>query len=143
MNEASGYPNTGSTDPFGINIGQNGYYGFVKMGDLTFPGPSGVFVIIDENLDTLNDAQYWAIATANPTTLCDMPAPYHAGATGFAFADGHSEIHKWSGELNSAYWENVLFYDRRSAWQNPYSGGDKTDLNWITNRLADPRRASP
>ena len=25
----------------------------------------------------------------------DLPASYHNGAGGFAFADGHSEIHNW------------------------------------------------
>ena len=25
----------------------------------------------------------------------DLPASYHAGACGFAFADSHAEIHKW------------------------------------------------
>ena len=25
----------------------------------------------------------------------DLPASYHNGATSFAFADGHSDIHRW------------------------------------------------
>jgi prepilin-type processing-associated H-X9-DG protein len=28
-------------------------------------------------------------------TIVDFPGSYHGGACGFAFADGHSEIHKW------------------------------------------------
>ena len=34
----------------------------------------------------------------NPTStrqVVDFPASYHNGAAGFAFADGHSEIHRW------------------------------------------------
>jgi prepilin-type processing-associated H-X9-DG protein len=27
--------------------------------------------------------------------MVDYPASYHNNAAGFAFADGHSEIHKW------------------------------------------------
>jgi len=30
-----------------------------------------------------------------PSQWDDLPATYHDGACGFAFADGHSEIHKW------------------------------------------------
>jgi prepilin-type processing-associated H-X9-DG protein len=29
------------------------------------------------------------------TRMPDMPAAYHNNAGGLAFADGHSEIHKW------------------------------------------------
>ena len=32
----------------------------------------------------------------------DVPATYHNGAGGIAFADGHSEIHKWTGGLAAA-----------------------------------------
>jgi len=29
------------------------------------------------------------------TYIVDYPASYHNGAGGVAFADGHSEIHRW------------------------------------------------
>jgi prepilin-type processing-associated H-X9-DG protein len=29
------------------------------------------------------------------TWMVDFPASYHGKAGGFAFADGHAEIHKW------------------------------------------------
>jgi prepilin-type processing-associated H-X9-DG protein len=32
---------------------------------------------------------------AATTRIIDYPASYHGGAGGLAFADGHSEIHKW------------------------------------------------
>jgi prepilin-type processing-associated H-X9-DG protein len=31
----------------------------------------------------------------NTTYIVDYPASYHNGSCGFAFADGHSEMHKW------------------------------------------------
>ena len=38
-----------------------------------------------------------ALAKAKPKAmmLVDYPASYHNNAAGIAFADGHSEIHKW------------------------------------------------
>jgi len=44
------------------------------------------------------------------TTWLDAPGSYHNGACGLAFADGHSEVHKWQAkpvagqEANLADW---------------------------------------
>jgi prepilin-type N-terminal cleavage/methylation domain-containing protein/prepilin-type processing-associated H-X9-DG protein len=64
-----------------------------KSSDISNPGPSETWVFVDENPDSINDAGFF-----NPnskTHVVDLPASYHNGACGFAFADGHSEIHKW------------------------------------------------
>jgi len=70
---------------------------FKKTTDITLPPPSNVFVLVDENPDSINDA---AFATAMDgkfpnTTWQDTPGNLHGGACGFNFADGHAEIHKW------------------------------------------------
>jgi prepilin-type processing-associated H-X9-DG protein len=59
-------------------------------------------VLVDEREDSINDG-YFVVDMAgfvegNPTStrqVVDFPASYHNGAAGFAFADGHSEIHRW------------------------------------------------
>ena len=63
-----------------------------KMGDFVHPGPSETWVFLDEHPDSINDAGFF-----NPYAAewVDLPASYHNNAAGFAFADGHSEIHKW------------------------------------------------
>ena len=69
----------------------------MKTSDLTMPQPVNVWVFVDENPDSINDAAF-AVAMDGkyPNTIWqDTPANYHGGACGFAFADGHSEIHKW------------------------------------------------
>lgn len=71
-----------------------------KMGDMTAPGPSKTFVLLDEREDSINDAFYVVQMTGYPNQpsqniLVDTPAAYHNNAGGFSFADGHSEIHKW------------------------------------------------
>ncbi|MED5380923.1 MAG: hypothetical protein VYC47_00005, partial [Verrucomicrobiota bacterium] len=50
---------------------------------------------VDEHPDSINDG--WNIM--NPTSdavWVDFPANYHNGACGYAFADGHAEIKKWT-----------------------------------------------
>jgi prepilin-type processing-associated H-X9-DG protein len=56
--------------------------------------PVFMFVVLDERADSINDGWY----ATDPDVLyqlVDYPASYHGSAAGFAFADGHSEIHKW------------------------------------------------
>ena len=58
------------------------------------------FVFVDEHPDSINDGGF-AVQMADPgavsAKIIDFPASYHNGACGFAFSDGHSEIHKWKG----------------------------------------------
>ncbi len=57
------------------------------------------FVLLDERQDSINDGYFVTEMDGYPnprtTKIVDYPASYHALAAGFAFADGHSEIHKW------------------------------------------------
>jgi prepilin-type N-terminal cleavage/methylation domain-containing protein/prepilin-type processing-associated H-X9-DG protein len=62
-------------------------------GDLVDPGPANTLVLLDEDPYSINDAG-WAICAKIPEWI-DYVAVYHNKACGFAFADGHSEIHKW------------------------------------------------
>jgi len=70
-----------------------------KLADMLRPGPALTFVFLDERKDSINDG-YFAVEmdgypNMNTTKIVDYPASYHNNACGFAFADGHSEIHKW------------------------------------------------
>jgi prepilin-type N-terminal cleavage/methylation domain-containing protein len=68
-----------------------------KMGDFTMPGPAGTFVYLDENPHSLNDGAFATVGPSVPQNydMIDWPGVQHSMACGFAFADGHSEIHKW------------------------------------------------
>ena len=58
-------------------------------------------MLVDEREDSINDG-YFVVDMAgypeNPGSwkIVDYPASYHNGAATFAFADGHSEIHRWT-----------------------------------------------
>ncbi len=75
------------------------YRTYAKAGDMTDPGPSKVWVLLDEHPDSINDAAFAnQMVTADmmaQARIIDFPASYHNGACGFAFADGHAEIKKW------------------------------------------------
>jgi prepilin-type N-terminal cleavage/methylation domain-containing protein/prepilin-type processing-associated H-X9-DG protein len=68
-----------------------------KLGDVTQPSPSMLWVITDEHPDSINDAglAVECALTNAAAKIIDYPASFHAKACGIAFADGHSEVHRW------------------------------------------------
>ena len=74
------------------------YRTYSKITQIFKPNPSDLWVIMDENPDTINDPLL-AVNMVPGGNLVDFPAKYHAGAAGIAFADGHSEIHKWMDDF--------------------------------------------
>jgi prepilin-type N-terminal cleavage/methylation domain-containing protein/prepilin-type processing-associated H-X9-DG protein len=68
---------------------------FRKDTDITRPGPSMTYVFIDENEKSINDAFF----ICNPTQVNwwqDVPATRHGNAGSLSFADGHSEMRRWT-----------------------------------------------
>lgn len=92
MNSLFGrFSNGNDSTAQGKSWGNEAYMQYLKATQVRTP--SKTWVTIDEHADTINDGYFINSATA--TEWSDIPATYHNGATGFAFADGHSEIHKW------------------------------------------------
>ena len=57
------------------------------------PGPSMLWMLVDEGVQNLNDAAL-CFGMEQPVWY-DVPGTSHNGGCGFAFADGHSETHRW------------------------------------------------
>ena len=77
-----------------------GFTKYKKLAQVVNPGPAMTIVFVDERCDSINDGEWCSGMSGWPDqaqswVLVDFPGSYHAGACGFAFADGHSEIHKW------------------------------------------------
>jgi len=71
---------------------QSAWLTYGKLSSMNKPGPANTWVIMDENPNTINDA---SMAVCMTPFIVDYPADYHGKAAGIAFADGHSEIHRW------------------------------------------------
>jgi len=88
-------------------------------------GPVNTWVYVDEHPDSMNDAGFF-----NPQSkgaFVDVPAAYHNGACGFAFADGHAEVHKWKGVLNTQTAQRV----RMSGINVGTPKATDPDVNWL------------
>jgi prepilin-type N-terminal cleavage/methylation domain-containing protein/prepilin-type processing-associated H-X9-DG protein len=73
---------------------------YIKESDIAGSlGPVDLFVMVEEHPDSINDAAFAVYMPKNPTDTThwiDVPGKIHGGTScGFAFADGHAEIHKW------------------------------------------------
>ena len=72
-----------------------------KMGDMTQPGPSGIWVVIDEREESIDNGRFGHCMKgiyprdASQFGWVNWPANYHNGASGLFFADGHAETRKW------------------------------------------------
>lgn len=72
------------------------YKNVVKLTDATHP--TDIYVLLDEHENTINDAHFYPFSnmkTFGNQGWLDTPSGRHGNGTGFAFADGHSEIHRW------------------------------------------------
>ena len=69
-----------------------------------FVSPSQVWVLLDENPKSINDGFFLTYmppqipALGSSYQMRDVPGSNHGHASGFSFADGHSEIHNWKNE---------------------------------------------
>ena len=67
------------------------YVQFYKLAAV--PNPSGIFVFLDEQADTLNDGFF--VNRLDGYVWGNVPGSYHNGAVNLAYADGHGESHRW------------------------------------------------
>jgi len=95
----------------GFNVNNPGYTQFFKLTQI--PRPTDIFVFLDEHPDSINDGYFlnqapqYGSGAGNgygngygapvlPAEWQHLPASYHNRGTAFSFADGHSELHRWS-----------------------------------------------
>jgi prepilin-type N-terminal cleavage/methylation domain-containing protein/prepilin-type processing-associated H-X9-DG protein len=97
-----------------------------KVSEFFYPTPAGVALFIDEHPDSMNDPMFWSPNLAN--NWPDFPATYHDGAAAFAFADGHTEEHKWKGSLTAGRATRVSYLNLNNY---PAPAGDP-DLSWMS-----------
>jgi prepilin-type processing-associated H-X9-DG protein len=73
---------------------------YYDLADLVKPGPSDLYVFVDEHEDTLDAPAFEVTGNARPPqwSLPDLPSLRHGRATPFSFADGHLERHRWTDE---------------------------------------------
>jgi prepilin-type N-terminal cleavage/methylation domain-containing protein/prepilin-type processing-associated H-X9-DG protein len=140
MNMFFGVNNPGA--PGAVNGTFPGYRQFLKS--VSIPNPAQLFVTLDEHPDSINDGflqtdPHTDISQWSPPTWNDLPATYHDSACGFAFADGHSEIHKFKSRVCTILPVLYTTFQGNRAVpfsQDPVAGPN--DALWVANRASVP-----
>jgi prepilin-type N-terminal cleavage/methylation domain-containing protein len=116
----SGVPNLSVNGPWLNNQHTNHrnspWRTFGKLSDAGPPSPSELWVFLDEDAKGLNDAAF-AFGMEDEGWL-DIPGTYHNIGCGFAFADGHSETHRWQ-------------YRAEKTSGGPVDEDDEADWTWM------------
>ena len=123
----SGLPNLSVNGPWlnnQFNHRRNSpWHTFGKVSDIRVPGPSDLWVLVDEDARGLNDAAF-AFGMESPQWF-DAPGTYHDGGCGFAFADGHSETHRWQSRTEKMIGGGTI--------TDP---ADRQDWEWMQQRTS-------
>lgn len=122
---------------YGSWLPNSRYRVYAKESDMTLQGPSQTWVLLDEHPDSINDAAF-AVQMVEPENLgaariIDFPASYHNAACGFSFADGHSEIRKWTDSRTVA----PVRYDNSLALN--VASANNRDVLWMSERSSVPK----
>ena len=111
---------------------QTTYYTYGKTSDFVVPGASSTWVLADEHMNSLDDAEL-GVQCANSSQMVDRPANYHNSAGTFAFADGHSEVHKWVG---GAFGSSPAHQNGPNDTETVVTTADQQDLAWLQQRTS-------
>jgi prepilin-type N-terminal cleavage/methylation domain-containing protein/prepilin-type processing-associated H-X9-DG protein len=74
------------------------YKPVIKLGEADVPGPSSIYVLIEEHANSLNDSHFLPfrnLMALSGQRWLDAPTGRHHNSAAIAFADGHVRMHKW------------------------------------------------
>jgi prepilin-type N-terminal cleavage/methylation domain-containing protein len=109
----------------GMQLWNGNYKLYRKVSDMNRPGPSHTWVFIEESPASSDDC-YFALDPANPNYWYNSPAVLHGNASVMTYADGHSEVHRWT-DGNMINDKNPQNPPGCNVPADPHSG----DLAWL------------
>jgi len=130
MSQAIGGPGPWLSPGTTMNNSQTRYKVFVKASDLASPGPSQIYVLLDEHPDGLNAGGFANMMVETPPAarIIDVPGSYHNRAGGISFADGHAEIRKWHDP------RTVVPVKYNNTLALNFASPNNQDMIWLSDR---------
>lgn len=109
------------------------YRMFHKTTDMNNPGPAMLYVLLDEHPASINAGGFANQMVENRirARIIDYPASYHKGAANIAYADGHSDIKKWTDGRTRPKSVNELIPLNVASPNNE-------DMVWLSRRTSSP-----
>jgi prepilin-type processing-associated H-X9-DG protein len=117
--------------PYGDGHLEDTFRHYVKLTGMDLPRPADLWVLLDESPDSINDGAYASVMTPYGGIWQDGPSILHEGGCGFAFADGHAEIKRWTDtrtlRMCPTYSKSFPF-----GWSQP----NNRDIMWLQDRTS-------
>ncbi len=117
------------------SIHGRGWRKYDTLSHIIDPSPSDLWIFADEHPDSINNGGF-VLYPYTATIWRNLPANYHNAACGYAYADGHAAIKKWSDPMP----KNEPVQKRmRLDYSNAGSiGGKARDYWWVINHSTAP-----
>jgi prepilin-type N-terminal cleavage/methylation domain-containing protein/prepilin-type processing-associated H-X9-DG protein len=106
-----------------------GYFIYRNQADYRKLQPANAWIMLDEHEDSINGGGFVVdvIRRGGSAQLIDTPSSYHNNACGFNFADGHSEVHRWTDE-------RLIIPVKRITIGARVQVPDSRDIMWMQDR---------
>ena len=106
---------------------------FLKQSELTRFGPDRLWVFLDMREDSIDMGNFATSMRGWPNSpdqyqFFDLPGYYHQRSCGFSFADGHSEIHRWTDDRTMP----ELVKDK--GVDDTFDSPGNADVRWLQER---------
>lgn len=112
------------------SIHGRGWRKYDMLSHIVDPSPSNLWIFADEHPDSINNGGF-VLYPLPARTWRNLPANYHNGGCGYAFADGHAVIKKWSDPVPK---DEPVLKRMRLDYSNADSiGGKAQDYKWVIN----------
>lgn len=97
-------------------------------------GPADLFLLVDEHINSINDATFSVQMPINPssTFYIDIPTKRHNNGCTFSFADGHAEMHRWL--FPTAIPSEMLAADTGSLGTSAFAANP--DVMWLAHHTS-------
>jgi prepilin-type N-terminal cleavage/methylation domain-containing protein/prepilin-type processing-associated H-X9-DG protein len=103
---------------------------YLKLGEVTDPGPTRTLLLWDERADAINVGNFTVDMTGFPDQpaqaqfYVDLPASYHNGGGVLSFVDGHAETKRWDPRTSHMTLQ----------WLSPMPSPNNPDIAWLQER---------
>jgi prepilin-type N-terminal cleavage/methylation domain-containing protein len=116
-----------------------GYRCYVKGSDMICPAPAGLFDLLDENPESINDG-FLQVDSAPNGGWPDIPAAYMGHACGFSYADGHALVHPWQTTALTGPAQGTTCLDPpyETTAENAPGGANNSDWVWFQSQATCP-----
>ena len=110
-----------------------GYYVYTRLSNMTHPGPSKIFVFIEEAPYSIDDG-FFAVNPSETTAWVNSPAVLHGHSSELAYADGHVEPRRWTDRSMISETPSTPTGNTDGWPADPTSG----DLAWLISVATAP-----